>query len=306
MNKLEAEFLTYLEHERKYSKYTLISYKHDIDSFCDFIFKDNIELEDVRKEEIRNYLSFLFDLKKDKRTVKRNISSLRTFYKFLVTKKYVTINPFLTIKSPKPEIKYPKVLYYEEVKNLLDINSKRTDDLAIRDQAILEMLYTSGMRVSEIASLTLQQIDLANRYARIFGKGKKERIVPFSETCKKCLIEYLNKSRKILIAKYNAKTNIVFLNHYGKPLTTRGFEDIFKRIDQKTGVFLSLHPHTLRHTFATHLLENGADLRVIQELLGHSSINTTQIYTHVTTKTMMEEYRTFHPRAKEKKDPNSL
>jgi site-specific recombinase XerD len=156
------------------------------------------------------------------------------------------------------------------------------------------------MRVSEICNLNIQDIDLNSRIIRVFGKGKKERLVPYSEICKKCIIDYSRNLRPELMHKSNEKTNALFLNFRGKRLTPRGFEYILKQITVKTGLEIDLHPHTLRHTFATHLLEGGADLRTIQELLGHESISTTQVYTHITTENMVAQYKAYHPRSKKK------
>ena len=298
MIQLKQKYLDYLNYERKYSKDTLLSYGIDIEEYLSFLSSQQVDLLKVNKSILRDYLSMLFDKGDSKRTIRRKLSAIRGFYKFLVTIGKINSNPVLSISSPKPNIRYPKALYVEEVKNLFETNAKRTDKLVLRDQAILELLYTSGIRVSELTALSLHSIDLNKRYCRIFGKGKKERIVPFSETCKICLLDYLTNLRKELLAKSKLTTDIIFLNSQGRPLTSRGVEYIFHHLDEKNGTFLNLHPHTLRHTFATHLLENGADLRVIQELLGHSSINTTQVYTHVTTEDMSSQYRAFFPRAK--------
>lgn len=300
MNKLEADFLNYLKNERRYSNYTVVSYRHDIDEYQAFIFDKNLELDKVEKNNVRDFLATLYDQGLDKRTIKRHISAIRSYYKFLIMTKNVACNPFQLTHSPKPEIKFPKVLYYDEVQNLFNENLKRQDPLMIRDQALLEIMYTSGMRVSEAVALSLQQIDFKNRVCRVFGKGKKERLVPFSKECLEHLKEYIATLRRELVDKYLSKTNVVFLNAHGQPLTTRGVEDIIKRVEKKTGIYLDIHPHTLRHSFATNLLENGADLRLIQELLGHESINTTQIYTHVSPKAMVDEYNKYFPLAKKK------
>lgn len=301
MNKSESQFINYLKNERRYSNYTIISYKKDIDDFQDYIFNSGINLNEVNKDIIRSYLETLYDRNYDKRSIKRKLSAIRTYYNFLELIGETDNNPFLIISSPKPEIKYPKVLFSDEVKLLLKENAKRTDQFAERDQALLEMFCTSGMRLSEIKNLTIQQIDFNSRLCRIVGKGKKERIVPFSKKALESLRKYLLNSRKEIMEKYKTKTNYVFLNAKGQPLTERGIEDIIKRIQIKTGVNLDIHPHTLRHSFATNLLENGTDLRLIQEILGHESINTTQIYTHVAKGQMIEEYKKYHPLSKEKK-----
>lgn len=299
MNRPLAEFLKYLEHERKYSTYTVTSYKKDVDDFQEFIFKDEIELEDVDKYVIREYMMTL-SKSVSKRSTKRKLSALRHYYKYLVNNNYVKVNPFLVVHSPKTKNNFPTALYLKEIELLFSENLKRTDPLKVRDQAILELLYSSGMRVSEICNVNIQDIDLNSRVIRVFGKGKKERLVPYSEICKKCIIEYSRTLRPELLSKNNTKNNALFLNFRGARLTPRGFQYILKQITVKTGIEMDLHPHTLRHTFATHLLEGGADLRTIQELLGHESISTTQVYTHITTESMVAQYKMFHPRSKKK------
>lgn len=299
MNRPLAEFLKYLEHERKYSTYTVTSYKKDVDDFQEFIFKDEIELEDVDKYVIREYMMTL-SKSVSKRSIKRKLSALRHYYKYLVNNNYVKVNPFLVVHSPKTKNNFPTALYLKEIELLFSENLKRTDPLKVRDQAILELLYSSGMRVSEICNVNIQDIDLNSRVIRVFGKGKKERLVPYSEICKKCIIEYSRTLRPELLSKNNTKNNALFLNFRGARLTPRGFQYILKQITVKTGIEMDLHPHTLRHTFATHLLEGGADLRTIQELLGHESISTTQVYTHITTESMVAQYKMFHPRSKKK------
>ena len=299
MNRPLAEFLKYLEHERKYSTYTVTSYKKDVDDFQEFIFKDEIELEDVDKYVIREYMMTL-SKSVSKRSIKRKLSALRHYYKYLVNNNYVKVNPFLVVHSPKTKNNFPTALYLKEIALLFSENLKRTDPLKVRDQAILELLYSSGMRVSEICNVNIQDIELNSRVIRVFGKGKKERLVPYSEICKKCIIEYSRTLRPELLSKNNTKNNALFLNFRGARLTPRGFQYILKQITVKTGIEMDLHPHTLRHTFATHLLEGGADLRTIQELLGHESISTTQVYTHITTESMVAQYKMFHPRSKKK------
>ena len=299
MNRPLAEFLRYLEHERKYSTYTVLSYKKDVDDFQMFIFKDEIELEDVDKYVIREYIMHLSKTV-TKRSIKRKLSALRHYYKFLVNNNYVKVNPFLVVNSPKVKNNFPTALYLKEIELLFEENNKRTDPLKVRDQAILELLYSSGMRVSEICNVNIQDIDMNSRIIRVFGKGKKERLVPYSQICKKCIIDYSRNLRPELLSKNKERTNALFLNFRGERLTPRGFQYILKQITSKTGVDLDLHPHTLRHTFATHLLEGGADLRTIQELLGHESISTTQVYTHITTESMVAQYKKYHPRSKKK------
>lgn len=295
-----AIYLNYLKVNRQYSKLTLDSYARDIEKFALFLDKEDIPMNEVDAIVIRNFLTDELNEGISKRSCRRRLSALRQFYRFLVNKGYANDNPFNYIDSPKQPIKYPRALYKEQIKEILTLNSKRSDELAQRDQAILSVLYFTGLRASEAVNLTLQSISLNQRILRVIGKGNKERIVPFSNECKDALNKYIKDSRNVLLSKSSVPTNVLFLNKYGKPLTTRGLEYILDDIEMKTGSFMGLHPHLLRHSFATHLLENGADLRTIQELLGHQSINATQVYTHVSTEEMQKEYSLFHPRAKNK------
>lgn len=290
-------FTKYLQNERRYSEKTVLNYKRDVQDFFKFLFLRNTRIESVNKYDARKYLAQLND-KYDPRSVSRKIASLRHFYKYLIYINELIINPFLTVKPPKQPIKYPKVLYLEEVKALFKANSERKDRLKDRDQAILEFLYSSGMRVSEIIKIDITDLDFNKRVVRVVGKGRKERLITYSNQAKESLTIYLSGLRKQLSKNAEVKSTALFLNYKGERLTSRGVEYIFTMIQAKTGQELELHPHTLRHSFATHLLDNGADLRTIQELLGHESINTTQIYTHVTTETMLEQYSKFHPRGK--------
>ena len=300
MNKPTIEFLNHLKNERNYSDKTIKSYGEDIDKFFDFLLEEDVLMNEVDIIVIRNFLTNELNNGVSKRSCKRRLSSLRHFYKFLVRKNYVEDNPFLYVSSPKLETKYPHALYKEQVKEILLENSKRTDDLMIRDQAILSTLYYTGMRASELVGLTVQSLSLPQRIIHVIGKGNKERILPITEECRKDLDRYLKFTRKELLGKSQVPTEAVFLNNNGHQLTTRGLEYILDSIEEKTGTFVGLHPHILRHSFATHLLENGADLRIIQELLGHTSLNATQVYTHVTEKQMQSEYLSAHPRARKK------
>ena len=300
MNKPTNEFLTHLQQERNYSQKTIDSYQEDIKLFFDFLFEEDVLMDQVDIIVIRNFLTKELNEGKSKRSCKRRLSSLRHFYKFLESKGYIEDNPFLYVSAPKTDKKYPHALYKEQVREILTENAKRTDDLMIRDQAILSTLYFTGMRASELVSLQVQSVSLNRRVINVIGKGNKERIVPITEECKKDLDRYIKFTRKELLKKAEKETQFLFLNNKGQKLTTRGLEYILDSIEEKTGTFVGLHPHVLRHSFATHLLENGADLRIIQELLGHTSLNATQVYTHVSERQMQQEYLTAHPRARKK------
>ena len=323
MNKQTRDFLDYLLRERKYSPKTVQSYRFDIEKFFDFLLKEGTLMDQVDQIVIRNFLTDELNAGISKRSCKRRLSSLRQFYYYLVDQKIVKENPFLLVDSPKTDKKFPHALYRDQIKEIMDNNAKRTDDLAIRDQAILSLLYYCGLRASELCDLTLQDVNFRSRIVRVMGKGSKERLVPFTEDCRKTLQVYLDKSRPQLLAKKKVETPYLFLSDHAydptdfikdpmdptktiqkePKLTPRGLEYILDQIEEKTGTFVGLHPHLLRHTFATHLLENGADLRVIQELLGHASLNTTQVYTHISAEAMKQAYIDAFPRAR-KKDEN--
>lgn len=293
-------FLTYIRYNLNFSEHTVKSYEEDIYSFYKFIFSQGVDIDDVDAPVIRNYLSTELARGISKKTLCRRLSCLRHYYGYLLNNKMVHENPFLFVQSPKKEIRYPQVLYVEQVENLLKLNSERQDDLALRDQAILELLYASGVRASELVNIRLKDIEMKRRIIRIMGKGNKERLVRFNESAERAIKKYLNESRDKLLSHRQIpdEYDYLFLSAQGKPLTTRGLEYILKQIEAKTGCNYGLHPHMLRHSFATHLLEKGLDLRVIQELLGHESLNTTQIYTHVSEESMKHQFMASHPRAK--------
>ena len=298
------EFYNFLKYELNMSENTIKSYVFDVNLFMNFLEKEGVDLKSVDKNVIRNWMTERLEHTtyrgnlEGERSLARRICSLKKYFKFLLNKKYISENPFISIASPKKRIKNPDVLYAKQVAELLKANRERTDELASRDQALLEIMYCSGLRCSEVTGLIITQIDFHNRTILIKGKGGKERVVPFSENCKKYLLDYAKNLRKKLEQMAGERTNYFFLNSKGKKLTNRGLEYIIESISKKAGLSLgfSLHPHVLRHSFATNLLENGADLRVIQELLGHSSINTTQIYTHVSKENLKSQYDEFFPK----------
>ena len=296
------DFLTYLEKERRFSLHTVESYKEDVSFFVGFLSDNKKSVNEVDVALIRGYLLELTNSGLSKSTIKRNIAALKHFYKFLFLRNYISNEPFELITSPKQEEKLPDFLSDDEIVQLLEANRRRTDELSSRDQAILELMFASGLRASEVVNLTLQSLYLRERIIRVFGKGKKERIVPFTNSCRECLEEYLNVTRRKLLDKNvnRSKENHVFLNSRGEKLTNRGLEYIMEEIEKKTGCYMKLHPHKLRHSFATSLLSKGADLRTIQEFMGHESIGTTQVYTHVTYSEMKSVYDKAFTRAKKK------
>ena len=300
MNKPTHDFLDYLKLERNYSDRTIASYQNDIEKFFAFILEEGVLMDEVDQIVVRNFLTEELNNGVSKRSCKRRLSALRLFYSYLKKEGMVKENPFELVTSPKADKTYPHVLYQDQINEIMENNRKRTDPLKTRDQAILSMLYYCGLRASELVGLTVQDVDTKNRIAHVVGKGNKERIVPFTIDCRDDVIEYRDNLRKTLLNNVKDPVSALFLNEKGQRLTTRGLEYILDKIEEKTSTFVGLHPHILRHSFATHLLDNGADLRVIQELLGHESLNTTQVYTHVSVEAMKQAYIDNFPRAKKK------
>ena len=290
------DFITYLRIDKKYSENTIESYHHDLMRYYDYnknVLKKN--LETIKKKEITSYLKYLNESGLDQRTISRNISSIRSFYKFLLIEKYIRNNPSELLELPKRKKTLPKVLSMEEIDKLLNI--KLDDAYSYRNKAMLELMYATGLRVSELINLKLHDVNLNMAYVRTIGKGNKERIVPLGDVALKYLSLYINNYRNNLLKK--KACDYIFINNHGSALTRQGFFKILKKIAKEQDVKTSFSPHTLRHSFATHLLENGADLRSIQELLGHSDISTTQIYTHISNQRLKENYKQFHPHADE-------
>lgn len=302
MNKMLQKFKDYLTYERRFSAHTITAYVSDVESFYAFLLKQNVLDDKVTKYDVRLFMKDQIEGELDKKSLKRKMASLRHYYTFLQGINYITENPLLLVVSPKAAKKLPRVLYEEEIKVILEANLRRTDFLKDRDQLLLEFLFATGLRASEVVNLTLQSFNLNERFILVFGKGNKERMVPFTPHVQQLLKDYLNGLRKLLLAKRRSSqpTSVLFLNAQGGKLTIQGLRYILLSIEKKTGEYLKLHPHLFRHSFATNLLEKGADLRVIQELLGHESLNTTQIYTHISEDKVLETYHTKHPRAKKK------
>lgn len=281
------EFIDYLRFEKKYSENTISSYKRDLNKTNTYIKKDFAKLN---KKDIQNYIQKI-SKSENVSSVSRCISTLKSFYKFLELNKYTSLNPLTTITNPKTVKKLPKILSEEEIEKLLDINLKT--DFDYRNKAMLELMYSSGLRVSELINLNVNDIDLSNASVRIFGKGSKERIIPLNDYAIDALNNYILTHRRSLFK--HGESNYLFLNNHGNKMTRQGFFKILEKIAKEKGIKSELSPHTLRHSFATHLLKHGADLRSIQELLGHSDISTTQIYTHITSERLQKNYEEFHP-----------
>ncbi len=285
------KYIDTLQYERKLSKNTILSYQDNLKTFWEYIApKDPLK---VTKEDIEKFLKF--EQEKKVTTKAHYFTVLQNFYLFCLEEGYTKINPCETIHMPKLPDKLPNYLTYEEVDRLLDMPLKT--DYDYRTKAMLELLYATGMRVSELLSLRFSNIDLENTIVRVEGKGSKERIIPFNDTSKKYLELYLNFYRPKLI-KPGKNYEELFLNNRGTPMTRQGLFKLLKQLCKELGIKKNVSPHILRHSFATHLLNAGADLRVIQEFLGHSSISTTQIYTHVSKEHIKAEYTESHPRSK--------
>lgn len=285
------KFTEYLIIDKKYSDNTIKAYNNDLKKFKNF-FK-NKDINKIDETSIREYLKYLNKENNDTRTISHNISTLRSFYKFLLIEKILKNNPMEYIELPKTKKTLPKTLSIEEIDKLLDINL--TDSFSYRNKAMLELMYSSGLRVSELINVSIHDIDTSNCIIRIMGKGSKERIVPLGDYAIKYIELYLKEHREKLIKR--ELNDYLFLNNHGKKMTRQGFFKILKGIAREKNIKTEFSPHTLRHSFATHLLNGGADLRSIQEMLGHSDISTTQIYTHVSKEKLKENYNNFHPHA---------
>lgn len=283
------EFLNYLTNEKRYSLNTINSYKRDLNSFVLYLKKESVD--NVDELSIKNYLANLYTIKASKKTIARKIASIKSYYKFL-EKKYNIKNHFIKdVKCPKQDKLLPTIIYREELEKILNYN--HNGNFCHRNKAIIYLLYSSGVRVSEICNLTSRQIDIENRYLIVTGKGNKTRIAPFSNSCKKVLEDYLTLERNIYAKPDN---DHLIINKYGNKITPRAIENIINKMSLKLFGNTKLHPHIFRHTYATQLLNGGASLRTVQELLGHSSISTTQIYTHLAKEEINNIYKSSHPR----------
>lgn len=295
LKKYFQEFKLYIEVERNFSKHTVLAYSSDILSFL--IWLKNIKLEEVTYNVIRDYLLYIKQFNYTKTTTARKIASLRTFYRFLYRERVIELNPVLGVHSPKRSKNLPKFLTEAEIEKVLN-NIRMESPAGYRNRVILELLYATGMRVSELSNLNFENLNLDENEIKVFGKGSKERIVLVSERAKKFLETYI-KTVRYLINK-NASESLespVFINKTGYRLQPQSVRLAINDVVEKIELPKHITPHIFRHSFATKLLENGADLRVVQELLGHSSISNTQIYTHVSAERLKQSYNIAHPRA---------
>lgn len=295
MDQLLDEFLNYLLVERGLSRNTHDSYSGDMKKYLTFLHDRNIkDISETSDVTISLFLASLKRASLSHRTVARILSSIKMFYKYLADTRHITSNPALTLETPKGAVTLPHVLSIDEVDLLLQQPGRSTPQ-GLRDAALLELLYATGLRVSELVSLRLNDLNLEAGYLIAFGKGSKERVVPIGEVAQNVMIEYLQKARTRLLGRNHS--SYLFTARKGKPLTRQGFWKIIKKHAQAAGIAKNITPHTLRHSFASHLLERGADLRSVQIMLGHADISTTQIYTHVTSERLKKIHTQFHPRA---------
>lgn len=295
MKTLVDEFIHYLAVERGLAENTMDSYHRDLINYLDFLNKEKItDIQKTTKTHVMAYLLFLQKGGRATATISRHLAALKSFYHFLLRERRIEKDPTANLESPKLEKKLPRVLSVDEVEVLLK-QPKVSEPAGLRDKAMLELLYATGIRVTELITLNIDHVNLDVGYIRCFGKGSKERIVPLGSVARKYVGEYLQRGRVKLI-KVKAE-QALFVNHHGRRLTRQGFWKIIKKYAKVAGIAKEITPHTLRHSFATHLLENGADLRTVQEMLGHADITTTQIYTHLTKGRLREVYAKTHPRA---------
>jgi integrase/recombinase XerC len=301
MNKEIAEFLAFLRHEKNASPHTLAAYERDLRQVAAYLKECEVRWDKASNVVLRGFLAELHEEKRKKTTIGRKLAALRSFYDFELRKKRITENPAKILARPRQEKRVPSFLSEDETSELLDL-PRSGKPLDLRDRAILELFYATGIRVSELVGVETGDIHFAERLVRVRGKGKKERIVPFGGKARQALEDYRRHGRPALAAGgerpgCRGGGEAFFLNYRGGRLTTRSVERMVRKCIRRTAVARKISPHSLRHSFASHLLGRGADLRVIQELLGHASLSTTQKYTHVDLKQLLTVYRKSHPRS---------
>ncbi len=287
------DFITYIRSVRNYSDYTETNYLIDLDNYSDYLLHEKLDFKRVTYKDLVLYVKYLKDDRKlNSTSVNRHLSSLRSFYNYMLVKGIVKSNPFKIVGSQKKEIRLPNYMKYNEFVEM--VNSIEDDALGKRNRAILELLLATGTRVSELVSIKINDIDFSRMEIKVRGKGDKDRIVYFNEHALKSLDDYISFSRLELLK--GKKSEYLFINHLGNPLTTRGIRDIIDRIIRNCSITTKITPHTFRHTFATMLLNEGCDLKSVQELLGHVNLTTTSIYTHLTNDKIKDAYLHSHPR----------
>lgn len=289
-------FIEYLQIEKNCSQYTVEHYHHDVNEFFEFMKEEAIlNLKDVQYSDVRIYLTKLYEKQLSRKTVARRISCLRSFYRFMLREKLVDENPMALVSIPKAEKRLPDFFYEQEL-NLLFESCETETALGKRNKALLELLYGTGIRVSECCNIRLTDLDFYLSTVLVHGKGNKQRYVPFGSFAHDELESYIQTARKELL-KGKEDHGFLFVNFRGGALTDRGVREILNKMFEKSALNGKIHPHKLRHTFATHMLSNGADLRTVQELLGHAFLSSTQVYTHVTNEHLRRTYMSTHPRA---------
>lgn len=292
------DFLEYLEYQRNYSKYTLINYQKDIETFYIFLKEKNItNIKKIDYKTLRNYLEYLYEKKYTSSSINRHISSLKSYFKYLKRENIIENNPALLLSTVKKEKKLPKIINTNDIETILLLPDISTP-LGLRDSAILEMFYSTGIRVSELVKIKISDVELSENRIKIEGKGNKERYVLYGNILKEKMLKYVKDGRKKLLKEKQSK--YLFLNKNGDKLTERGIRVIIDNILKKAGEKNHISPHMIRHTFATHMLNEGADLKIVQELLGHENLSTTQIYTHVSNERLKNVFLHSHPRAHKK------
>ena len=302
MKKYIETYQKYLKNEKNYSDNTIISYKNDLNQLFSFIKEYKLlrknGIKYIDHQIMRKFIVYLKEKKYSKRSISRKVSTARSFFKFLHKKEIIEVNPTLNLITPKIDKKLPYFLYLQEIDKLIE-TPPRNKLSGIRDRAILEILYGTGIRVSELTNLNIDDIDFNEKIIKVLGKGSKERILPLSNPVIKAMQEYIEKRYLFNRNKFDKtiNKNALFLNRFGGRLTARSIRRIIIKYIKIAGLNKKLSPHVLRHSFATHLLGGGADLRSVQELLGHKSLSTTQIYTHITKERLKEIYQKSHPRS---------
>jgi integrase/recombinase XerD len=288
-------YLEFLQLEKNAATNTIESYSLDLGRYVQYLEAQRVtSLEGIKSRHVTSFLAMLREIGLSARSISRGFSAIKSFHKFLVADGVTAQNPTENIDSPKRSRTLPDVLNQDEIDAILR-QPNTAEVLGTRDKAILEVLYATGLRVSELVSLTQSNVNLSEGIVRVFGKGSKERLVPIGRVAQKWVTAYLSSARQALAAKGTGR-DALFLNARGKPLTRMSVWNIVRRYTRAAGIDKEVHPHTFRHSFATHLLEGGADLRAVQEMLGHADISTTQIYTHIDREYLKEVHKTFHPR----------
>ena len=293
MEEIQKKFLNMLKVERNFSDHTLKAYHDDLAQFNQFLEQELLNLRTFEYKDARNYLSYLYSNNLKRTTVSRKISTLRTFYEFWMTQDTSVNNPFIQLVHPKKEQYLPQFFYEEEMEALFNTVSNDAKK-GLRDRVVIELLYATGIRVSELVNIKVMDLDMNLPGVKVLGKGNKERFVPFGEFCRQSIEQYLEKFKPLKSKSHP----YLIVNMKGDPITERGLRYLLNDVVKRTAGVTEIHPHKLRHTFATHLLNQGADLRTVQSLLGHVNLSTTGKYTHVSNQQLRKVYLSAHPRAK--------